>query len=219
VATLIAAVIEDSERLLAPARILAFRASVFVGDRFMRQAREAREPYLSARVIRGELAGTSSILRVPAIRRASASEVLNVLILHYGEKPRLGPDVQRLVRFRMLEAFIAAHRGYRIKEIVQEFWDEVEPEWVVNGWGRVRNDYADWLRKSGVAAPPAGRRPYLIGVTREEALAVPGSPTPCSCTRLRTSASRPRSSGCSARRSAGRPMPSWRVACGWPPRR
>jgi hypothetical protein len=113
---------------------------------------------------------------VPAIRRANATEGLNVLILHYGETPRLGPDVQRLVRFRMLEAFIAAHRGYRIKEIVQEFWDEVEPEWVVNGWGRVRNDYADWLRKSGVAAPPAGRRPYLIGVTREEALAVPGSP-------------------------------------------
>jgi DNA-binding CsgD family transcriptional regulator len=170
---LIAAVVESVEGP-SPPEILAFGASVFVTDGFTRQA---REPYLSARVIRGELGGVSSILRLPAIRRANASEGLNVLILHYGETPRpLGPDVRRLVRFKMLEAFIAEHRGYRIKEVLQEFWDEVEPEWVVNGWGRVRTDYADWFSRRGLTPPSAGKRPYLIGITREEALAAPGSP-------------------------------------------
>ena len=45
---LVAAVVENLEAP-PPARILAFGASVFVGDWFMRQARAAREPYLGAR--------------------------------------------------------------------------------------------------------------------------------------------------------------------------
>lgn len=172
---LIAAVVEDIEGS-SPPRILAFAASAFVGDEFMRQARAAREPYLSARVIRSELGGASPILRLPAIRRANATEGLNVLILHYGETPRaLGQEVRRLVPFKMLEAFIAAHRGYRIKEILQEFWDEIEPEYVMKGWGRVRTDYADWFCGRRRSPPSERKRPYLIGITRDEALAAPGS--------------------------------------------
>jgi DNA-binding CsgD family transcriptional regulator len=172
----IAAVVEEPQEA-SPVPILGFGLSVFVDDRFMREARAAREPYVTARVIRGELSGASPVLRLPAIRRVNAAEGLNVVILHYAEAPApLAPEVRRLLRFTLFEAFIAAHRGYRLKEILQEFWDEIEPEYVVKGWGRVRGDYADWFRSRGLALPPAGRRPYLVGITRDEALAAPGSP-------------------------------------------
>ena len=37
----------------------------------------------------------------------------------------------------MFEAIVETIRGYRIEEVLQEFWDELAPEYVLSGWGLV----------------------------------------------------------------------------------
>jgi len=172
---LIAAVIEDRERP-APTRVLGFGASVFVTDAFMQEARAGVTPYLTARLVREELRGPSPVLRSLAIAEANAGDGLNLLFLHYCDAAEAldGEDL-RQVRYKMLEACVDYHRGYRIKEVLQEIWDEVEPAYVLQGWGRLRTDYAAFYALRGQRLPPRGRGPCVIGLTREEVLAAPGS--------------------------------------------
>jgi DNA-binding CsgD family transcriptional regulator len=172
---LASAVIEDRDRP-GPSTIFGFAAGVFVTDAWVEAAKRGREPYLTARTILGEVHGTAPILRPAAIARGNDAGGLNVLNLHYCEAPDLPEDVCRALRFRMLSAFIEAFRGYRVKEVLQELWDEIDPDLIGNGWGRVRTDYASYFETSGMPMPPHGRRPYLIGITREEALAEPRDP-------------------------------------------
>jgi hypothetical protein len=155
--------------------VVGFGASVFVSDEWAAHARSGRDPYLSARTLRLELEGGSPILRPRAIARDNDAGGLNVLILHYGEARDLPRDARHALRYQMFQAFVESHRGYCIKEVLQEFWDELDPEFVVRGWGRVLADYACFYRERGEAVPPPGRGPLLIGITREGCLAVPGS--------------------------------------------
>jgi DNA-binding CsgD family transcriptional regulator len=153
---------------------VAFGASVFVTDAWAADARSSEEPYLTARTIDLELKGRSPILRPPAIVHGNAADGLNVLILHYGETHDVPPDARPAMRYRMFESFLESHRGYRIKEVLQEFWDELDHEFVVRGWGRVHTDYAEYFARRGEELPPLGRRPHLVGLTREESLGNPG---------------------------------------------
>ncbi|HSJ13814.1 MAG TPA: hypothetical protein VK939_05335 [Longimicrobiales bacterium] len=168
------AVVENSER--GTSVTLSFGISVFVTDRWAEAARIGRTPYLTARTIRTELSGDSPILRSPGIARANGGAGLEVIILHYCEASDLPADLTHAARLKMLASFIDSHRGYRIKGILQEFWDEIDPEFVLNGWGRVLTDYAAYFRERGEALPPLGRRPHLVGLSRKDTLAHPGNP-------------------------------------------
>ncbi|MEX2123563.1 MAG: hypothetical protein WD795_06690 [Woeseia sp.] len=99
-----------------------------------------------------------------------------MLILHYAEK-RSGYDAaQRFVlAHRALEAFTWLHRGYNIKQMLQEFCDEIAPPFVPDGLAPVLTDYADYYRRKGVTVPPPGECFYLTGITRDEVMADPGS--------------------------------------------
>ena len=153
-------------------RILAFGASVFVTDAFMARERAGEHPFVSTRAIQAELQGPTPILRPPEICAAQSRDGLNLLCLHYGEvKDGLGPEERHQVRFFVFEAFIAQHRGYRIKELLQEFWDdEIPTAYILKGWGPVRTEYAAFA----ASQPPGRPRPYLVGLTREEVETTPG---------------------------------------------
>jgi DNA-binding CsgD family transcriptional regulator len=154
--------------------IAGFGASVFVTDAWAADARSSREPYLTARTIARELDGRSPILRPRSIARSNAGG-LNVLILHYGESATVPPLSRPALRYRMFESLVDTHRGYRLKDVLQEFWDEIDTEFVIHGWGRVITDYATFFDGHRRQWPPPGRRPHLIGITREECLANPGT--------------------------------------------
>jgi hypothetical protein len=64
------------------------------------------------------------------------------------------------VRYKMRESFLAQHSGYQIKEILQEYWDEIELPFVLRGWGKLRTDYADHCARS---TPTTRRRTRSIG--------------------------------------------------------
>ncbi len=155
--------------------IVGFGASVFVTSAWAAHARSGDEPYLSVRTLQQELDGRPSILRPLDIARANDTTGLRVLILHYGESRGLPPEARPPLRYLVFEAFIHMLRGYRINEVVQELWDELDQEFIVRGWGRVFTDYRAWFAGRGEPVPPPGQGPLLIGITREECLADPGA--------------------------------------------
>lgn len=158
------------------ARIVACGASVFVTDECAQAAKRGTQPFLTARVLRQEMAGRSPILRAAAIRNANAGDGLNALVLHYAETPAGYDAAQRnALAHKSLEAFLWLHRGYRLKEVMQELCDEIGLPYILNGWARVVTDYADYYLSRGLPLPPPGERPYLTAISREDALARPGS--------------------------------------------
>lgn len=150
-------------------RIVGFGAGVFVTDAWAAAALEATEPYLTARTLS---ATPSPILRPPAIARHNATG-LNLLLLHYCEAPHLGPVAITALRYRLLQLGIETFSAYRIESVLQEFWDEIDPAFVVNGWGRVRSEYRRYFEGRGGPLPEFGQRPLLLGATREEVRARP----------------------------------------------
>lgn len=154
--------------------VAGFGASVFVTDDWMEQASHGDEPYLTARTVKQEIEGRSPILRPAQVAEAN-TRGLNVLILHYAETPGLAAPTRPALRYRMFQALIESHRGYRIEAVLQEFWDEIDPEFVTHGWGRLLTNYAGYFHSRGEPVPPEGKGPLLVGITRSEVEANPGA--------------------------------------------
>lgn len=152
-------------------RIVGFGAGVFISDAWLEEIWRAREPYVTLRTLR---ARPSPILSPPAIGRLNANDGLNVLNLHYAEAPGLSTALTTALRYEMIRAFLATFAGYWVKAVAQEMWDEISVEFILNGWGSVRSDYAGWYAARDEPAPPPGSRPYLVGLTLAEARAKPG---------------------------------------------
>lgn len=166
----------EARRGHGPAAIVGFGCAAFVTDAWLEQALEAPRPGLALRTLEASVDGAGPILQPPAIARADAGGGLNVLILHYAEA-RLADDAAQMdLRYRMLTSFLDSFRGYRLNCVLQELCDEIPHEFIVGGWGRVHSDHADWFAGRGAPLPPPGRRPYLIVLTRAEALADRGNP-------------------------------------------
>lgn len=165
------AVVEDRTRPQG-STVLAFGATVFVTDAHMARERTGAQPYVTARAIQAESRGCSPILRSRAISAAQDQGGLNLLTLHYAEtKDVLSSEERHQVRLAMLNAYIAQHGGYRIKELLQEIWDDdIESPYILGGWGPVRSDYAEFA----ASRRPGEPRPYLLGLTRKEIDSVPG---------------------------------------------
>jgi len=153
-----------------PGSILALGVVVFVTDAWMAASRAGHEPYLSVRTIRQELAGPSPILRPKAIRRDNAGSGLNALHLHYVAAPA-AEGFRPALDYRMRLAFVEDMRGYRVKSALIELWDEVPPHAINGGPYPIVTDYASFFERRGEAVPPPGRRPFLLGVTRQEVTA------------------------------------------------
>lgn len=153
-------------------RIVGFGAGVFVTDAWMEEIWLAREPYVTARTLRGN---PSPILRPPAIGRANVADGLNVVNLHYAEATGLPESLNAALRYQIMRSFLETFSCYRIKAVAQEMWDEISLEFILNGWGSVRSDYSEYFRQRGEMAPASGQRPFLIGLTAAEARANPGN--------------------------------------------
>jgi hypothetical protein len=166
---LVTAVAESGSLDSSPGSILAFGMVVFVTDDWMAAAQAGEEPYLSVRTIRQELAGPSPIFRPPAIRRDNRDSGLNALHLHYVEAP-MSEESRTALDYRMRLAFVEDMRGYRVKAALIELWDEVPPYSIQGGPYPVVTDYAAYFERRGESLPPPGRRPFLLGMRRQEVL-------------------------------------------------
>jgi hypothetical protein len=157
-------------------RIVAFGATVFVTDEFCYEARSTFPPYLGLRIAQHYLTHNLPILSREQIARANARNGLNVMMCFGGwEQAGLSREEILAVREKQSEAFHLAHSGYRVKEFLADPIGEKELGWMLDAGAHLRRDYSDYFRKHGVPIPESSQRPWLVGLTKEEALANPGS--------------------------------------------
>ena len=167
------ALLEDRDR--PPGRrILQFGTSVFVTDAFLQEAQAADTPGLSRRVMERVWQKRSPILDTAAIRDGNSSTGLNLLVLHLGLATADLSEAERSVAFvKMPESFMWLHEGYRLQSVLMELYDDATIQFTRASGFHERAAYG--LPPATPGLPPGSRRPHLLGITREEAQALPGS--------------------------------------------
>lgn len=161
-----AVVVEDVTDPARP-RPLAHGGRVFITEPFADELRSGTlgAPAASA-ALRNALAGGQGI----ATPEAQEGQRLTILCLHMGFVPPFDPcafsggnPIETL-----LNAYFHSHRGYRFGEMLKDVFGEEERRWFEGGGMRLRTQY-------GHTGEPSPRRPYLMGITREETLETPGT--------------------------------------------
>jgi DNA-binding CsgD family transcriptional regulator len=79
------------------------------------------------------------------------------------------------VREKQSEAFCLGHRGYRVKEFLTDPIGKETLQWMLDAGARLRRHYSNYFRKNHLVEPESSQRPSLIGLTKKEAFAHPGS--------------------------------------------
>ncbi len=159
----ISAVIED--RTTNVHTIVGFGLSFCVPDSFIDQISHNTEPYTTKTLISLWEAGDFPALTLTEIRTANKANGLNVFGMHtiWGH-PDQSDQESAPIRDRMLESLFATHRGYNIRSFTKEIYGVIEKERHESFGFSIRNEY------NGVELAPNILKPYLIGMSREEAL-------------------------------------------------
>jgi hypothetical protein len=166
--------VEDRARP-AGSRIVSFNGSVFVTDEFCSQARLTLPPHLGVELARRYLWRQLPVLNRKQVARANAGDGLNVVMCFEGwAQHGFSPEEFLVVREKQKEAFHLTLRGYRIKEFLTDPIGKETSQWMLDAGARLRRNYSNHFRKNGPPKPELSQRPYLLGLTREEALAHPG---------------------------------------------
>ena len=155
-------VIENTDK--KPYEIVGFGLSIFVTDEFVREAQENPKPYLALDLLLRWQSGRFPGLGLADIREANKKTGLNLVGLHtvWG-KPGMSDEECAPIRDLMLDSLFAHHRGYNIKAFTKEAFGEEERQRYLTFGFLERNDY------SGLPEITAEKRPYLMGISKEEA--------------------------------------------------
>jgi DNA-binding CsgD family transcriptional regulator len=157
-------------------RIASFSITVVVNDEFCREAQSTIPPYLGTELARCYLGRELPVLNREQVAKANARVGLNVITCFSGRKPYEISREQALgLREKQAEAFRLAHSGYRFKEFLADAIGKEELQWMLDSGARLRRDYSRYFRKHRALIPVTSERPHLVGLTKEEAFANPGS--------------------------------------------
>lgn len=144
--------------------IVGFGFSLCVTDDFVREARNGNTPYLAHKIISQWKRGERSWLTLPEIRTANRSEGVNKLILHtVMGVPGMNEHELAAVRDKMLDSLFANHRGCNAKYFMKEVHGIDDRGRHMSFGFHLVNDY-------GSISDGQSREPYLMGISREEAL-------------------------------------------------
>jgi hypothetical protein len=167
--------VEDRGIAGAPT-IIAFCASIFVPDAFCSEARTTLPPYLGLQVARRFEENKLPALDRKQIAFANSKTGVSVITCFCGtEYGCLHTERVFAVREKMAEAFRLAHQGYNLKEILCGPIGEETLRWALDAGFRLRRDYSDFYYAANLQPPEAAESPWLVGLTKDEALADYGS--------------------------------------------
>jgi hypothetical protein len=156
-------------------RIVSFGATIFATTEFCSAAESTLPPYLGVQIAQYYLSGAAPVMRRKALARANACEGLNVVLCFEGwELNGLSREQVLVVRKKQSEAFHLTLAGYRMREVLADPIDDEELVWMLNAGAHVRRDYSSYFQKHR-ALTNYTPRPRLVGLTKEEAWAHPGS--------------------------------------------
>ena len=157
-------------------QIISFNAMVFVTDKFCSEARSKLPPHLGVELVRRYLSHQLPVLNREQVAEANAGDGLNVAMCFEGwTHDRLSHEQVLAVREKQSEALHFALSGYRVKEFLADPLGGETLEWMLNAGARRRRNYRNYLLNSAVSEPDSSQRPCLVGLTKEEAFAHPGS--------------------------------------------
>jgi hypothetical protein len=157
---------EDEERPKAEWPV-AFGCSVFVNDEFVRQIDTSLMPPTPSAVCFQALRGARPQLSIQQIREANCGAGLNLLVLMIGWSPRVtDPGELSRIKAKLLDAFFYTHAGYKIKMAMQEVYSTPELNRALAIGALLLSDYSHIY---GDNPPPDETRPYLVGVTLDQA--------------------------------------------------
>ena len=156
--------------------IIAFCASIFVTEGFCYEARTQLPPYLGLQVARRFERHHLPVLNREHIALANSETGACVMTCYCGTRPDYIPAERVFaVREKMAEAFRLAHHGYWLKEIVCAPIGNEKLHWALDAGFQLRCDYAKFYQDANLGLPELDKRPWLVGLTREEALSHYGS--------------------------------------------
>jgi hypothetical protein len=156
-------------------RIVACGQGVFVSPRWAKLARQGLPPWINGLVTRPLPDGASPLLPTAEVRAANAGAGLIGLVTRWaitGDQPSL--EDATYLRSYLYQSFSNFSRGYRFQELLIEATGERACDEAIRAGFRLLNDYAEYYRRCPPLPSPA-ERPFLLGLTREEALADAGS--------------------------------------------
>ena len=149
-------------------RIVAFGSSVFVTDDYIQEAAAFCEPPIAVDIARRSTSRKPLVLDYQAVSKANGCGGLNLLIPVVGwSRSKLNPEAVPFVKAKLVEAFEARFGGYLLKAMLQEIYSEAEMRRGLAIGLLLKSDYAWHYQKTG-ALPVPERRPYLLGISREE---------------------------------------------------
>ena len=157
-------------------RVISFNAFIFVTDEFCSEARSTLRPYFSVELARRYCSRRLPVLNREQIARANADAGLNVIVCFEGSAHD-GFSLEQVfaVRAKQSDALRLGLSGYRIKEFLAYPVGEDALRWMLNAGARIRRHNSNHFRNSMVLGPLLSQQPYLVGLTKKEALAHPGS--------------------------------------------
>ena len=157
------------------ARLVSCCAAVFATDRFCIEACSFSPPFLGTQLVRRYRSGEAVMLSRPEIARANTKGGLNLVLCFEGpERGALLGEHYLALQQKRGEAFHLAIAGYRLKQFLANPIGEQAYEETRDAGAILRTDYAKVVF-AGNGACPTHLRPRLVGLTKEEAEAHPGS--------------------------------------------
>jgi hypothetical protein len=166
-------VIEDVEG--RSTNVVAWGASVFVTDSFLRSFKAAPLRWIAPELTRLVLEGRAPILSPEEIRRANSTDGLNNVVWGgLGIAPN--PGEQTLLNLEILRAFERDHLGYRFKELIFQP-AALEPIHMSLKWGGRfwSAEDAEYLAPATLPTEEQVSQPFLMGFTRGSAQEEAGS--------------------------------------------
>ncbi|MEY2508292.1 MAG: hypothetical protein QOH01_2621 [Verrucomicrobiota bacterium] len=157
-------------------RVVSFSAALFVTDTFCAQARSTLPPYLGEALARHYHSGKPAVLNRAQLSAANIDDGLNVVICFTGwRRDGLSWEQLREVHEKQSAQFHRGLGGYCIKELLADSIGHEYLQRMLHAGFRLRRTYSRHFRKHDLPLPASFLRPWLVGLTREEAFAYPGS--------------------------------------------
>ena len=155
--------------------IVSCCAAIFVTDDFCREIRSLASSFVGVQLVRRYLSRALPVLTRSEVARANARDGLNLVLCFEGpERGTLSGERYLPLREKRQEAFHLAMSGYQVKEFLINPIGELAYEETIDAGARLRRDFFHPGR--GPDQPTSSPlRSRLVGLTRKEAEAHPGS--------------------------------------------
>jgi hypothetical protein len=152
-------------------QLIAFGATAFVSDLFVTGVLNEPAPHLAVQILDREYAGRKRVVLRPCeIRKRSAGEGLNLVILHYSEVVEAySAEEQYIIRDMMVRSLLEIHSRYNLRALIYEFFGEEDLSFVTASGALLVSDFRHWYERQGISVPPSRRRPFLVAIDRATA--------------------------------------------------